>query len=517
MTGTLFIGIDIGTTSVKGILIDAFGNILAESSRAHDLLSPQNGWAEESADIWWQNTLAVLKDLAGRQGETHGRVKAISTSGMVPALVILDETGNPIRNSIQQNDARTYSEIAYLKEKFDAVKFFKATGGSINQQNIPPRLLWLYKHEPETMRRAKTFMGSYDYITYKMTGKFSLERNWALESGMYDVNSRTWLPWVLQETGISETMLPPVMAPGETLGRLLPELAEELGLEREVSVAVGSGDHVASAFSAGVKDDGDVLLKFGGAGDILIGSKRLITDQRIFLDYHLIPGQYLLNGCMASSGSLVKWFARTFFAEQIEAYEKAGKNYYAYLDELAAPIAPGSEGIITLPYFIGEKTPIMDAKARGVFFGLSLHHKAEHLYRSVLEAVGYGFFHHITVFREMGLNPRKYYMCNGGSKSKLWRQVVTDMVGQEVEFISNHPGSSLGAAFLAGKSIGAFKSWDDISAYTKNRITIRPDLKNHQLYMRYYEVYHNIYEHLKEDFQVLKQIEELQIPKDSEG
>lgn len=506
MAGPLLIGIDIGTTSVKGTLIDTFGNILAESSRPHDLLSPQNGWAEERAEIWWQNTLEVLKVLAGKQQEVDGRVKAISTSGMVPALVILDENGNPLRNSIQQNDARTHSEIIYLKDRFDEAKFFEATGGSINQQNIPPRLLWLRKHEPEVMQKAKTFLGSYDYIAYKLTGKFSLERNWALESGMYDIRNEGWLPWVLKEAGITETMLPPVMAPGERLGELLPGLSRELGFDPDVLVAVGSGDHVASAFSAGVKEDGDVLLKFGGAGDILIGSKRLTADPRIFLDYHLIPGQYLLNGCMASSGSLVKWFARTFFAERIDAYEKEGKNYYAYLDHLAESVAPGSEGVITLPYFVGEKTPIMDANARGVFFGLSLHHRAEHLYRSVLEAVGYGFYHHITVFREMGLNPTRYYMCNGGSKSKLWRQVVTDIVGKEVEFISNHPGSSLGAAFLAGKSIGAFRSWDDVSLYTKNRIKMIPNMKSNQVYMHYFEVYRNIYEHLKEDFQVLNQI-----------
>jgi xylulokinase len=506
MTGSLLIGIDIGTTSVKGTLIDTLGNILAESSRPHDLLSPQIGWAEEKTEIWWQSTLEILKDLADRQREFAGRVKAISTSGMVPALVILDETGEPLRNSIQQNDARTFSEIAYLKEKFDEAKFFEATGGSINQQNISPRLLWLRKHEPEVMQRAKIFMGSYDYITYKLTGKLSLERNWALESGMYDAHRETWLPWVLKETGITETMLPPVMAPGAPLGKLLPELAGELGFDSDLLVAVGSGDHVASAFSAGVKEDGNVLLKFGGAGDILIGSKHLVTDPRIFIDYHLIPGQFLLNGCMASSGSLVKWFARTFFAEQIDAYEKAGKNYYAYLDQLAEPIAPGSDGVLTLPYFIGEKTPIMDAKARGVFFGLSLHHRAEHLYRSVLEAVGYGFYHHITVFREMGLNPGRYYMCNGGSKSKLWRQVVTDVIGSPVEYITRHPGSSLGAAFIAGMAIGVFSEWSEVEQYITEHEIIQPDLKKHVLYQKYFQIYRKLYLDLKEDFYDLNEI-----------
>ncbi|NLY56172.1 MAG: FGGY-family carbohydrate kinase [Firmicutes bacterium] len=503
---TLLIGIDIGTTSVKGTLIDTHGRILAEASQEHDLLSPQVGWAEEKPEIWWANTKAVLAELAGLQEQFGGRVKAISASGMVPALVILDEAGNPLRNSIQQNDARTFEEIAELKAELDEEEFFRLTGGSINQQNIPPRLLWLYKHEPEVMAKARLLMGSYDYITYKLTGKYSLERNWALESGMYDVHQEQWIPWVLAAAKITEEWLPPVYAPGEVLGNLLPELAAELGFDADVVVAVGSGDHVASAFSAGVKDEGDVLIKFGGAGDILTGTKKLVTDKRIFLDYHLVPGQYLLNGCMASSGSLVKWFARTFFAEQIEAYDREGKNFYAYLDELAAKIPVGSDGIITLPYFIGEKTPIMDAKARGVFFGLSLHHRAEHLYRSVLEAVGYGFYHHIVVFREMGLAPSRYYMSNGGSRSRLWRQIVTDTIGAPVEYITKHPGSSLGAAFIAGMAIGAFKEWSEIERYITERELMEPNLANHERYQEFFEIYRNLYLSLREDFHRLNEI-----------
>ncbi len=506
MNQPLLIGMDIGTTSVKGTLIDTKGHILAESSRPHDLLSLRPGWAEEKAEIWWENTLAVLSELAKRQLEFNGRVKAIAASGMVPALVILDRDGRPLRNSIQQNDARTAAEIAYLKEELDEARFFEATGGSINQQTIPPRLLWLRRHEPEVLERAAVLMGSYDYIAYQLTGHYSLERNWALESGMYDARRETWLPWVLQAAGISASLLPPVLAPGTPLGPIKPELAAELGFDHDLTVAVGSGDHVASAFSAGVKDDGDVLLKFGGAGDILIGSNRLASDPRIFLDYHLIPGQYLLNGCMAASGSLVKWFARTFFDEQIAAYEQEGRNFYAELDRLAEPIAPGSEGIITLPYFIGEKTPIMDAKARGVFFGLSLHHRVEHLYRSVLEAVGYGFYHHIAVFREMGLNPGRYYMSNGGSRSKLWRQIVADVVGAPVEYITRHPGSSLGAAFVAGVAVGAFQDWSEIEAYITERELIRPDPEKHALYQKYFRIYRRLYVDLKADFHDLNEL-----------
>jgi xylulokinase len=263
---------------------------------------------------------------------------------------------------------------------------------------------------------------------------------------------------------------------------------------------------VASAFSAGVRDDGDVVIKFGGAGDILTCSNDLVCDDRIFIDYHLIPGKYLPNGCMASSGSLVKWFVNSFFAGEKDRFEARGENFYAYLDQECSALPAGSEGLVMLPYFIGEKTPIMDPLARGVFFGLSTYHTAAHMYRAILEAVGYGFLHHIKVFEETGLSPKRYFMSNGGARSTVWRQIVTDIVGEEVEYITDHPGSSLGAAFVAGMAVEAFKSWDDIARYIHDHTLMVPNRQNHESYKRYFEIYLNLYEHLKKDFRDLQAI-----------
>jgi len=507
----LLAGIDIGTTSVKGILIDDSGGILGQASREHDLISMYAGWAEEDPEVWWQETIDVLRELSFLAKSQGQGISAIAVSGMVPALVLIDSEGRPVRRSIQQNDARAHEEISWLKEQLDESKVFSLTGGGINQQTMPPKLLWLRKHEPEAFRSVKHILGSYDYITYRLTGQLTLERNWALESGMYNVYRGMWVPEIVEAAGISEDMLPQVIAPAQIIGTLRTDVADSIGLARDVVVAVGSGDHVASAFSAGVRNDGDVLIKFGGAGDILLCSDKLVCDPRVFLDYHLIPGKFLPNGCMASSGSLVKWFVNTFFREQKTRYEADGKDFYAYLDEQASAIAAGSEGLITLPYFIGEKTPIMDPLARGVFFGLSTYHTAAHMYRSILEAVGFGFLHHVRVFEEIGLSPRRYLMSNGGARSSLWRQIVTDIVGQEVEYIRHHPGSSLGAAFVAGMAVGAFRSWEDISWYITDRVVMTPNPQSHEVYAGYFKVYRNLYEHLKDDFQDLSMTSSLRI------
>lgn len=499
----LLIGIDVGTTSVKGILIDNSGNILGEASQEHDLVSAHAGWAEENPEAWWEGTINVIRKLSDLSKADGRRVAALAVSGMVPALILLDSDGRPVRRSIQQNDARAYEEIGLLKGLLDEDQVFSLTGGGINQQTIPPKLLWLQKNESAGFGSAKYILGSYDYITYRLTGRLTLERNWALESGMFNIHTGEWIPEIIEAAGISEEMLPQVMAPAQVAGTLRKEVADAVGLTPNVVVAVGSGDHVASAFSSGVRDDGDVLIKFGGAGDILLCSNELVCDRRVFIDYHLIPQKFLPNGCMASSGSLVKWFTNTFFKEQKDKYEAGGGNFYAYLDEQSRTVPAGSEGLIALPYFIGEKTPIMDPLARGVFFGLSTYHTAAHMYRSILEAVGLGFLHHVRVFEEMRLLPRRYFMSNGGAKSTLWRQIVTDILGQEVEYITHHPGSSLGAAFVAGMAVGAFASWEDISWYIKDRAVITPDPPNHEIYVHCFEIYRNLYEHLRCDFRDL--------------
>jgi xylulokinase len=221
----LLIGIDIGTTSVKGILVDNEGNTLGDASCGHDLISLYSGWAEEEPEVWWNGTLSVLRQLSQLAKGNGRRVAAMAVSGMVPALVLLDSEGRPVRRSIQQNDARAHEEIKFLKSSLNEEEVFKLTGGGINQQTMPPKLLWLEKHEPEALKKAKHILGSYDYITYKLTGRLTLEKNWALESGMFNVRSREWIPHILHSAGITEDMLPPVKAPAEIVGPIRKEVA----------------------------------------------------------------------------------------------------------------------------------------------------------------------------------------------------------------------------------------------------------------------------------------------------
>lgn len=496
----LLLGIDIGTTLTKGVVIEPGGRILAEAHRPVRLHAEHPGWAEEDAEQWWANTQEVIRellDLAGCQGAS---VAAVGVSGMVPALVLLDAAGQPLRRSIQQNDARTDAEIVELRALVDEERFFAETGGSINQQLIAPKMRWLARHEPEAVAATHTALGSYDFVGYRLTGVLGIERNWALESGMWGLATAAWDDELVALAGLRRDQLPPVRASHEILGHVHASAAAATGLAEGTPVIAGVADHVASAFAAGVSEDGDLLIKFGGAGDVLYASAGALTDRRLFIDHHVIPGRYLLNGCMATSGSLVAWYVDNFCAEDRAAAAATAHSVYAYLDERAKDLPAGSGGLVLLPYFLGEKTPLHDPLARGTLVGLGLHHGREHVFRAVLEAVVYGFRHHVDVLAERGLPVTRVLASDGGAASDLWLQIAADVLGRPVTRVLRHPGSSLGAAFVAGKAIGAFERWDQIAEYVSLDRPIEPRPRQQATYESYYGIYRDLYRQLKELF-----------------
>ena len=500
------IGIDIGTTHTKGLLIGTGGEIHAQAIRSSDLISAHPTWAEMEPEQWWQNTCSIASELVATAELQGLTVKAIGISGMVPALVLLDEDGAPIRRSIQQNDARTATEIEELKATGASSRFFELSGGSINQQVMAPKLRWLARHEPDALRRARVLLGSYDYITYRLTGEQSIEHNWALESGLANVESRAWEPELLALAGIGVELLPPIRPSHDVVGSVTPEAARATGLAIGTPVVAGVADHVASAFAAGVTNDGDLLIKFGGAGDILYSTRELVTDPRLFIDYHVVPGRYLLNGCMATSGSMLKWLVTQFFPTDAAAAEEQGTDVYALLDAHAARRPPASHGLIVLPYFLGEKTPIHDPHARGTIVGLGLHHDRYDVYRAFLEAVVYGFVHHAEVLRERGLPVRRVLASDGGAKSDVWLQIAADALGVPVHRVDRHPGSSLGAAFVAGKSIGVIDRWEAIETYVDVLEPFEPEPAAKATYQEAFHAYRDAYERLKTLYPALGRI-----------
>jgi xylulokinase len=490
------LGIDIGTTATKIVIIHPNGTIVKSLSKPVDLYSTKSGWSEEDPEQWWENVRELIPALLASTNIGAAQIAAVGVSGMVPALLFLDASGKPLRRSIQQNDARAVDEINELKKTLDQDWLLANTGSVISQQSIAPKLMWIARHEPEVWSRTASICGSYDYITRCLTGHNipSIEANWAMESGLYHWGSQSWSDMVCEAAGVKKEWLGQVITSSGVVGTVQGD--HRTGLLDGTPVIAGAADHVASAFSAGVVNEGDMLVKLGGAGDILMCSLSPITDPRLYLDYHLIPDHYLPNGCMAASGSVIRWFQQ----------ELAGGTSLEELDQEAEMAGPGANGLVMLPYFLGEKTPINDPEARGMFVGLHLGHKRGHLYRAILEGIGFGFYYHVETFRELGLIPNRVRITNGGSRSRVWRQILADISGLKLESIIDHPGSSLGAAFAAGMGVGIFTKWEEIEAFIKVEETIIPNRKNMELYRELYGVYRSIYPGLLEEQHQLARI-----------
>jgi xylulokinase len=487
---TYLLGIDIGTTATKSIILHPTKGIVAEDEKVSTLRSPHPVWAEADPDEWWDNVAHVTRTCLSKANITPNQVAGVGVTGMVPTLIVLNKDGKNLRPSIQQNDARAFAEIEHMRANLDEAAVLDRTGSAITQQSIGPKAIWLCKNEPEIMSAVAHIMGSYDFMVYKMTGEASCERNWALESGLFDLHRQEWDGELLEISGIRPEWLGQVHWPSDVVGHITIEAAERLGLVAGTPVVAGSADHIASAFTAGLKDHGDLLVKLGGAGDILYCMDHMVVDHRLFLDYHVTPGKYLLNGCMATSGSILKWFRQNLTTD----------TPFSVLDKEAGEVSAGSQGLILLPYFLGEKTPIHDPQARGVWLGLTLSHSRAHMFRSVLEGVAYGFKHHLIILEEKGLAVTKARVTNGGARSGLWKQITADVLGLSLEHVARHPGSSLGAAFIAGMGVGVFRKWEEIDNFIEIDTVVRPDPVNHERYNRLFRTYLDVYMSLKDVF-----------------
>lgn len=478
---TMVLGIDIGTTATKVAVVDLDGAVVAEGVRTNQLISPHAGWAEEDPNLWWRNICELCASLPTKE------VGAIGVSGMVPCVIPLDRARRHLRRSIQQSDARAHAEVRELAGTLNDADLLPRTGSSLTHQSVAPTALWLARNEPQVWAQTAAIVGSYDYITSRLTDVVIVERNWALESGLFDIRTEDWAPDICEAGGIDPALMPPVALATDVVGEVTAEAARSTGLTAGTPVIAGSADHVAAALAAGVVGSGQVLVKLGGAGDVLLASAEVVVDRRLYLDYHLVPRTWLPNGCMAASGSFIEWFAR----------ELAGGIPLAQLDREAQDVPAGARGIVALPYLLGEKTPIHDPQARGVFYGLHLGHRRADMFRAVLEAVAYGFRHHFEVFDDLGYEVATVRVGDGGASSPLFTSVISNVLGRSLEPVLSRSGSALGVAFTAGIGAGLIADWDAISRFVSLGPRIEPDPATNDVYAEGYGLYRALYTALR--------------------
>ena len=487
------LGLDIGTTSTTGALVRLPRQTLALASRPVDLVSERVGWAEENPEQWWANVGKIVRELLSLSGVAAADIAAVGVSGMLPAVVLLDEAGRLLRPSIQQSDARCAAEVQDMRAETDERAFLATAGNGVNQQLVGAKLRWIERHEPDVFARIATVFGSYDYINWRLTGERVVEQNWALEAGFVNLATHAIDEQLLAFAHVPRGAAPRKAASSEVIGAISRQGAAESGLAEGTPVVGGAADMIASALGAGVMNAGDVLLKFGGAVDILTATDRAKPDPRLYLDYHLKPGVFMPNGCMSTGGSALNWFARHFAGGEASAAGAAGLSIHQWLDRLAEARPAGSEGLVITPYFLGEKTPLHDPSARATFHGLALSHDIGHLWRALLEAYAYAIAHHVEVFNEIGYRTERFIASDGGSASQIWMQIVSDVLQRPIHRLAGHPGSCVGAAWTAAIGAGLLSDWGGISSIVSPADRIEPRREFAAAYAAGYRRYREIY------------------------
>ena len=487
-------GIDIGTFESKGMLIDTEGRSLGTSSRAHEIHSPKPGYCEHDAEaVWWGELCEISRELLEKTGIAPAQISGVGCSAIGPCLLPVDKECRPLRKAILYGvDVRAEKQIRYLNESMGTDYILEKYGNPITSQSIGPKLLWLKENEQEIYDRAAKFVTSSTFITAKLTGNYRIDRYTAAYfTPMYNLITNDW-DYANLGQFCREDQLAECCWTDEIAGTITAEAAKATGLAQGTPVVVGTADASADAVGVGVFDPGDMLLMFGSSVYIIHVVPKLITDRRFWAGPYLFRDTYMVASGMSTTGTLTRWF-RDQLAPDLLARQTGGEgNAYDLLLQATEGISPGADGLVCLPYFSGERTPINDPLARGVFFGLTLHHTRAHLYQACLEGVGYGIAQHFKGYGEIGMETGKVIAVGGGTKSRRWMQMIADICGKKLH-IGGVFGAAYGDALLAALGTGCFSSTEEIRRKVHYTGEIEPDPQNTGLYKPYQEIYDQLY------------------------
>ena len=479
MTCTL--GVDIGTFETKGVLVALDGTILATAARPHRMLVPRPGWAEHRADEdWWGDFVHVTRALLARSGVAPGEIKAVAASAIGPCMLPVDAAGAPLMNGVLYGvDTRATAQIAALNAQIGEARILDRCGNALTSQSVGPKILWLKETHPDLFARTAKVLTSTSYLTWKLTGQYVIDHYTAANfSPLYDVAAQDWTDDLADILPLGR--LPRLMWSTDVAGRVTAAAARETGLAEGTPVTCGTIDAAAEAVSVGVQAPGEMMLMYGSTIFIIQVTDSPVRDPRLWYAPWLFPGRHASMAGLATSGTLTHWF-RDQLARDAD---------FAQLAAEAAESPKGAKGLLCLPYFSGERTPIHDPLAKGAFFGLDLTHTRADLYRAVLEGIAMGTAHVVETYAEVGAAPRTVRAVGGGTKNPLWLQATSDLAATAQEVCDKTIGASYGDAFLAALAIGAV-SEGDITRWNPVARRVTPDRV--KAYDRAYPLWKRLY------------------------
>jgi len=489
-----FIGADLGTSALKLLLVDINGNIINEVSREYPVCFPKSGWSEQNPEDWWKAFVSGIEDLV--KTANADEICGIGVGGQMHGLVALDENDNVIRPAILWNDGRTQKETEYLNNIIGKNFLSDNTANIAFAGFTAPKLLWIKNNEPENFDKICKIMLPKDYINYRLTGVHCTDYSDASGMLLLDVKNKRWSQKMLDICGISEEQMPCLFESYEVVGKILPNVAKEFGLNGSVKVVAGAGDNAAAAIGTGTVTDGKCNISLGTSGTIFISSDKFSLDENNALhSFCHANGDYHLMGCILSAASCNKWFCEDIL----------GTSDYEKEQKIITDDKLGNNDVFYLPYLMGERSPINDTDARGAFIGMRMDTKRKDMLLAVLEGVAFAIRDNFEIAKEQGINITCSSLCGGGAKSELWQKILCNILNVDITLLQTEQGPGYGAAMLAMVGCGEFVNVKECAnAFVKLKKTIIPDADISSRYEIQYNKFKQIYPTLKNLFKIIK-------------
>lgn len=486
----LFLGVDVGTFETKGVVTDAAGRILAQARRQHDLIVPQPGWAEHRAEQdWWGDVVHVTRALLATPGIDAAAVRAMACSAIGPCMLPIDAAGQPLMNGVLYGvDTRAQTEIDLLNTQIGADVILARCGNALTSQAVGPKILWLRRQRPDLWARTARIGTSTTWLTFRLTGEWVIDHHSACNfAPLYDIARQDWCFDLCDIC--TPDMLPRLMWSGEVAGTVTAQAAAQTGLRPGTPVLCGTIDAGAEAVSVGTRNPGDMMMMYGSTLFIIQIAERLVRDGRLWQAPWLFPGQHAVMAGLSTSGTLTQWF------RELVAPEQARGDAFAALVAQAEQVPPGANGLICLPYFSGERTPLHDPAAKGMFFGLNLTHGRAEMFRAVCDGMAMATRHITDTYAAAGLPPSRVLAVGGGVQNGLWAQATSDLTGLPQIVRTVTTGAAYGDAFLAALAVGAVAQ-DDIDSW--NPVARRIEPRHVPEYARLYPIYRALYDRTRD-------------------
>ncbi len=481
------LGIDIGTYETKGVLVDHTGAVRSQAARGHKMLVPQPGWAEHSPEKdWWGDFVFICKKIIKDSGIDPSEIKAVACSAIGPCMLPVDAEGKPLMNGVLYGvDGRAEAEVRYLTDIIGKDAIISQCGNALTSQSVGPKILWLKRKRPEVYAQTAYILTSTSFLVQRLTGQTVIDHYTAANfSPLYDVNTQSWTN-ELNDDIIPLEKLPRLLWSNEIAGEITVEAAGITGLKAGTPVTAGTIDAAAEAISVGADKPNDMMMMYGSTIFIILRAQSQISDPRIWYAPWLFEGEHASMAGLATSGTLTHWF-RDQMARDFDP-----KSAFPLLANEASISPPGANGLIMLPYFSGERTPIHDVYAKGVLFGLNLTHNRGDMYRALIEGIAHGTRHVTDTFQELGQSPKRLLAVGGGTNNALWLQATSDIIGIDQIVCEKTLGASYGDAFLAALAVGLVSrgdiaNWNPIA----KTVVAQPNPvyeQAHNLFLRLYE------------------------------